>query len=49
MKKVDKQWAREVVAVGVFVVALCAVCAFMNGNRPCAFQRCMLKKQNPVI
>lgn len=32
MKKVDKQWAREVVAVGVFVVALCAVCAFMNGT-----------------
>ena len=32
MKKVDKQWAREVVAVGVFVVSLCAVCAFMNGT-----------------
>ena len=33
MKKAEKQeYVREVVAVGVFVVALCAVCAFMNGT-----------------
>ena len=32
-KKAEKQeYVREVVAVGVFVVALCAVCAFMNGT-----------------
>ena len=33
-KKVSKpeEYVREVVAVGVFVVALCAVCAFMNGT-----------------
>lgn len=50
MKKAEKQeYVREVVAVGVFVVALCAVCAFMNGTGLCAFQRCMLKKENPVI
>ena len=50
MNNAEKQeYVREFVAVGVFVVALCAVCAFMNGNRLCAFQRCMLKKENPVI
>lgn len=27
-----QEYVREVVAVGVFVVALCAVCAFMNGT-----------------
>lgn len=33
MKKAEKQeYVREVVAVGVFLVALCAVCAFMNGT-----------------
>ena len=33
MKKAEKEeYVREVVAVGVFVVALCAVCAFMNGT-----------------
>ena len=33
MKKAEKQeYVREVVAEGVFVVALCAVCAFMNGT-----------------
>ena len=32
-KKAEKQeYVREVVAVGVFGVALCAVCAFMNGT-----------------
>lgn len=32
-EKAEKQeYVREVVAVGVFVVALCAVCAFMNGT-----------------
>lgn len=36
MKKAEKQeYVREVVAVGVFVVALCAVCAFMNGQAMC--------------
>ena len=48
MKKAEKQeYVREVVAVGVFV-AVRSLCIYER-NRLCAFQRCMLKKENPVI
>lgn len=32
MKKADKQWVREFAAVGVFVIALCVICAVINGT-----------------
>ena len=49
MKKAEKQeYVREVVAVGVFCCAVRSLCIYER-NRLCAFQRCMLKKENPVI
>ena len=32
MKKVDKQWAREFLAVCLFVVTMCIVCVVINGT-----------------
>ena len=47
MKKAEKQeYVREVVAVGVFCgCAVRSLCIYER-NRLCAFQRCMLKKEN---